>query len=137
MIGRIRRDRCAASWKMQLIALRLMLSDLQDKLTKIVLIKRPMRFGGVTGAVVSKLVQLRSDNLPSSYWDDSSGERIYLFTRHGLREATKGHDFGRVLKALEDAHAFVKRGANEISIATRTPDGRIVRLYYIDPQKLE
>jgi hypothetical protein len=48
----------------------------------------------------------------AGYWDDSSGSRIYLFTRRGLQEATKGHDFNRVLKALDDAGAFVKTGAN-------------------------
>ena len=39
----------------------------------------------------------------AGYWDNSSGSRVYLFTRRGLQEATKGHDFNRVLKALDDA----------------------------------
>jgi putative DNA primase/helicase len=54
-----------------------------------------------------------------------------------LQEATKGYDFNRVLKALDDAAAFAKTGANERSLATRTQDNQIMRLFWIDPEKLD
>jgi len=73
----------------------------------------------------------------AGYWDDSGNSRVYLFTNGGLKEATKGFEFGRVLKALEDAGAFAKKGANAKAISTRTPDNRTPRLYWIDPEKLE
>jgi putative DNA primase/helicase len=73
----------------------------------------------------------------AGYWDDSGNSRVYLFTNGGLKEATKGFEFGRVLKALEDAGAFAKKGANAKAISTRTPDNRTPRLYWIDPEKLD
>jgi putative DNA primase/helicase len=73
----------------------------------------------------------------AGYWDDSSGSRVYLFTNGALREATKGHDFNRVLKALEDAKAFTKTGTNEKSLGARTPNNQITRFYWIDPGKLD
>jgi putative DNA primase/helicase len=73
----------------------------------------------------------------AGYWDDSGNSRLYLFTRGGLKEATKGFEFNRVLKALEDAGAFAKTGANAKSLVTRTPDNRSARLFWIDPGKLQ
>ncbi len=73
----------------------------------------------------------------AGYWDDSSGSRIYLFTNSGLREATKAYDFRRVIKALDDAKAFTKKGTDKTSVLTRIPNGGIMRLYYIDPAQLQ
>lgn len=70
------------------------------------------------------------------YFDDSNDSRIYLFTSGGLREATKGHDFKRVLLALEESGAFAKTSATQKSVPTRVPEGGIKHLYYIDPAKL-
>jgi putative DNA primase/helicase len=70
------------------------------------------------------------------YWDDSNGPRVYLFTSAGLRQASKGFDFTRVLKALGDAGAFVKTGKNEKAITTNVPEGGSKKLYWIDPNKL-
>jgi putative DNA primase/helicase len=71
------------------------------------------------------------------YFDDSSGaSRIYLFTAGGLREATKGFDFKRVLQALEEADAFAKVGATQKTVTTRVPEGGTKALYHIDPAKL-
>jgi len=71
------------------------------------------------------------------YFDDSTGERIYLFTSGGLHEATKGHDFKRVLAALDDAGAFAKTGATQKTVTTRVPEGGVKDLYHIDPAKLQ
>src|SRR5262249_16312155 len=35
----------------------------------------------------------------AGYWEDSGNSRLYLFTSGGLKEATKGFEFNRVLKA--------------------------------------
>jgi putative DNA primase/helicase len=70
------------------------------------------------------------------WFDDSSGNRIYLLLTSGLREIAKGFDFKRVLSALDAAGAFAKKGTDTPAIPTRLPDGRLLRLYHIDPQKL-
>ena len=70
------------------------------------------------------------------WFDDSSGERIYLLLPSGLREITKGFDFKRVLSALEVAGVLAKKGSDTPAIPTRVPDRGIVRLYHIEPQKL-
>ena len=62
--------------------------------------------------------------------------RIYLFTKTGLKEATKGHDFEQVREALKGAGAFFKVGQDGPATPARTPHGT-ERLYYIDPSKLE
>jgi putative DNA primase/helicase len=71
------------------------------------------------------------------WWDDSSGKRIYLFTSKGLKETTKGFEFGRVLAALQAAGALVKEATNSKGITTRLPDSTTARLYWIDPSKLQ
>jgi putative DNA primase/helicase len=76
----------------------------------------------------------------AGYWKDDpdTAKRFFLFTSAGLRQATKGHDFHRVLQAIEDAEAFLKTGANQKSIATRIPnENRVVSLYHIDLVKLQ
>jgi len=73
----------------------------------------------------------------AGYWEqDRNGSRIYLFTGGGLRKATKDYEFGRVLKALDDAKAFSDKGeGGERAKNRRTPDGQ-TKLYHIDPEKL-
>ena len=73
----------------------------------------------------------------AGYFDDSNGARIYLFTSGGLREASRGFDFRRVLEALEEAGAFAKSGTTQKSIPTRVPEGGVKALYYVDPAKLQ
>jgi len=63
--------------------------------------------------------------------------RFYLFANNGLREAAKAHDFGRVLKALDEAGAFVKKGSKQKSFTTRTSTGSTTPLYWINPEKLQ
>jgi putative DNA primase/helicase len=71
------------------------------------------------------------------YWDDSGSSRLYLFTSGGLREATKGFDFNRAIKALDEADAFTEKGADgRRARSWRVPDGRVIKMYAIDPAKL-
>src|SRR5690606_25473628 len=72
----------------------------------------------------------------AGYLDKSGASTIYLFTSGGLREATAGYDQKRVIKTLDDAGAFAKKGNSKTALSTRTPDGRTPRLYHIDPDKL-
>jgi len=73
----------------------------------------------------------------AGYWKDLPTGRIYLFTKGGLREATKGYDLRRVLKALEDAGAFTAIGyGSEKAKNRRTPYGQM-KLYHIEPEKLQ
>jgi hypothetical protein len=55
-----------------------------------------------------------------------------------LREAAYGFDFARVLRALEEADAFVsgKGTKGERAVPKRTPDKRVAKFYYINPAKL-
>jgi putative DNA primase/helicase len=69
--------------------------------------------------------------------DNGTGERIFLFSSSGLREAACGFDFNRVLRALEEAEAFADKGADEKAKRRRTPDGRNPKLYHLNPAKLD
>jgi len=73
----------------------------------------------------------------AGYWEqDRNGSRIYLFTGGGLRKATKGYEFRRVLQALDDAGAFTDKGeGGERAKNRRTHDGQ-TKLYHINPEKL-
>jgi putative DNA primase/helicase len=71
------------------------------------------------------------------YWKDKNAKRIYGFSSEGLKRATSRFDWKRVLKALEEAEAFVKSGSKQISVTTRIPgENRTDHLYWIDPEKL-
>ena len=74
----------------------------------------------------------------AGYWDGSNYDhRIFLLNSSALHEATKGFDFKRVLEALEQAEALVKKGTDSLAHPTYIPaDGRTIRLYHIDPAKL-
>jgi putative DNA primase/helicase len=74
----------------------------------------------------------------AGYWDNSTRVRTYLFFPHALREATAHFDFDRVLRALEDAGAFVETDGKRRSIRKRVPiTNKWTRFYWIDPSKLE
>jgi putative DNA primase/helicase len=74
----------------------------------------------------------------AGWWKDTpDAGRVYLFTADGLREALKGFDFQRALDALQAAGAMkATPGGGPRSAATRV-DGRVVRLYQVNPQPLE
>jgi putative DNA primase/helicase len=96
----------------------------------------------------SRFAALDTDNSVSEpiirdragYWTGggptANEPRLYLFTTGGLREATIGFDFPRVLKALDDVFAFAKKGPKQKSFPTRTPTSHVTRLYWINPEKL-
>ncbi len=74
----------------------------------------------------------------AGYWEDINNLRVYLFTKDGLREATSGFDFERVLRALEEAGAFVGKGYGSEKAKKRwLPDGGQAKLYHINPEKLD
>ncbi|QBQ96888.1 DUF927 domain-containing protein [Paraburkholderia pallida] len=72
----------------------------------------------------------------AGYWKKDSERRLYLFTSGGLREATKGYDFHRALKAIDDAGALAGKSKKEDAKPTNTPEGK-KRLYHIDPLQLD
>lgn len=72
----------------------------------------------------------------AGYLDKTGASTVYLFTSGGLREATAGYDQKRVIRALDEAGAFARKGNSKTALSTRTPDGRTPRLYHIDPDKL-
>jgi putative DNA primase/helicase len=72
----------------------------------------------------------------AGFWKTDAGRRLFLFTSGGLRDAVKGYDLDRALKALGSAQAIVATDPGRSSKTTRTPDGRTPRLYHIDPDKL-
>jgi putative DNA primase/helicase len=76
----------------------------------------------------------------AGYWIDGEHPddlRLFLFYRSSLREATSGHDFNRVLNVLDAVDALVKKSSKQRSFPTRTPDGQVPHLYWINPEKLQ
>ena len=68
----------------------------------------------------------------AGWWELSeNNERIYLFTSAGLREATRGYDFKRVVKALIDAGILTLREANQRGGDRIRIDGQQFRVYPI------
>jgi putative DNA primase/helicase len=73
----------------------------------------------------------------AGYWEEIGNKKIVLFTSGGLHEATLGFDFSRVLRAIEEAGALYDTGSGgEKAKRVRTPDGRNLKLYHVDPEKL-
>ncbi|MDZ4252666.1 MAG: DUF927 domain-containing protein, partial [Sulfuritalea sp.] len=73
----------------------------------------------------------------AGWWRDSIGERTYLFTADAMREALKGFDFNRGLDALQVAGALPAPGANGERARALRVCGRPVKLYQINPDKLD
>jgi putative DNA primase/helicase len=74
----------------------------------------------------------------AGYYEGIGTEKMYLFTKDGLRDATHGFDFGRVLRALDEAGAFYVTGSGgEKAKLRRLPGGGSTKLYHIDPEKLD
>ncbi|MEX3962693.1 DUF927 domain-containing protein [Paraburkholderia sp. EG286B] len=73
----------------------------------------------------------------AGYYRFDGGRRLYLLTAGGMREATKGYDLMRALRALDEAGAITERGkGGEVAKVTHTPDGK-KRLYHIEPEALD
>ncbi|MGV8889809.1 MAG: DUF927 domain-containing protein [Pseudomonas sp.] len=73
----------------------------------------------------------------AGYWESVTAGRLYLFTRSGLEEATKGFELARVVRALDSVRAIAKRDTGKHQALKRLPDGSRHRLYFIDPARLE
>jgi putative DNA primase/helicase len=48
----------------------------------------------------------------AGWWKESGGDREYLFTAEGMREALKGFDFKRGLDVLQEVGAMAAPGAD-------------------------
>jgi putative DNA primase/helicase len=73
----------------------------------------------------------------AGYWEEIGNKKIVLFTSGGLREATQGFDFSRVLRAIEEAGALCNTGSGgEKAKKRRLPGGGNAKLYHVDPEKL-
>lgn len=72
----------------------------------------------------------------AGWWEDVAGTRFYLFNPDGMREALKGFDFGRALDALQKAGALPEATANGERARSRRVEGRLMRLYQINPDFL-
>jgi len=81
---------------------------------------------GVSGAVRDR----------AGYWKQADQRRLYLFTSGALKEATRGYDLPRVLKALKQADALAEMGSGKSAKKVRIPDGRSIDLYHIAPDRL-
>ncbi len=74
----------------------------------------------------------------AGYWEERpEGGRLFLFTRGGLEEATKGFDLSRVVRALDGVGAIAKKEPGKQQHRKRLPDGSNPGLYWIDPARLE
>jgi putative DNA primase/helicase len=67
---------------------------------------------------------------------DATEETVYMFTSAGLKEATKGFDFKRVLEALDKSGWIIESDTGKAAKTTRVL-GRLQKLYYIQPKNEE
>lgn len=73
----------------------------------------------------------------AGYWEEHPAGRFFLFSRTGLEEAAKGYELNRVMLALDSVGAITKRDAGRAQATKRLADGTKLKLYFIDPAKLE
>lgn len=66
----------------------------------------------------------------AGWWRDRDGERVYLFTGDGLKDALKSHDFKRALDHLEQAGMLKTRNKTE---RIRAIGGTTKKCYTIKP----
>ena len=66
------------------------------------------------------------------WWRSVNHQRVFMFTAGGLREATQGYDFRRVLAALEEGGFFYRTSDEKRAVTTRTPEGT-KKLYHLVP----
>lgn len=66
----------------------------------------------------------------AGWWRDRDGERVYLFTGQGLKDALKGHDFKRALDHLEQAGMLKARNKTE---RIRAIGGTTKKFYTVKP----
>lgn len=73
----------------------------------------------------------------AGYWEAGNSGRLYLFTRSGLEEATNGFELTRVVRTLDSVGAIAKRDRGRAQASKRLPDGSTLKLYCINPSRLE
>ena len=75
----------------------------------------------------------------AGWWrtDSLTDKRTYLFTGDGLRASLPGIDFKRGLNVLENAGALPGKNASGKYAQSMRIFGRVMKLYAIDPEKLE
>jgi putative DNA primase/helicase len=74
----------------------------------------------------------------AGYWKELNGKRLYLFTSAGLNRASGGFGTRKAAEVLDEVEALIEKGADKKrSKSTTTPDGSKIRLYWVDPEKLE
>lgn len=73
----------------------------------------------------------------AGYWEEHPAGRLFLFSRTGLEEAAKSYDLNRVILALDSVGAIAKRDTGRDQATKRLGDGSKLKLYVIDPAKLE
>jgi putative DNA primase/helicase len=89
------------------------------------------RFSDIA-AVVDSSIPVRDR---AGYWRKDGGSKLYLFTRCGLAEATKGFDMTRVTAALDKARALDHEDERWTK-STRLPGGGRAKLFHVDAGKL-
>lgn len=89
------------------------------------------RFSDIA-AVVDSSVPVRDR---AGYWRKDGGSKLYLFTRSGLAEATRGFDMTRVAAALDKAGAL-DHEVERWTKSTRLPGGGRAKLFHVDAGKL-
>jgi putative DNA primase/helicase len=73
----------------------------------------------------------------AGYWKELGNKRIYLFTSKGLERASGGFGARKAAEILDEVGALVEKGKNKRSKSARTPEGTVIRLYWVDPEKLD
>jgi putative DNA primase/helicase len=73
----------------------------------------------------------------AGWWHNEDGERVYLFTAGGMREALQGFDFKRALDELQEAGVLPPADKNGERAKAQRFGGRLVKVYPIHAEKLE
>lgn len=69
----------------------------------------------------------------AGYWRNTDTGRVFLFTTGGMREALKGHDFGRALGYLQQAGMLPPTGSDGKNSKGLTIQGKRGRWYEVRP----
>ena len=69
----------------------------------------------------------------AGYWRNTDAGRVYLFNSSGMREALKGHDFGRALGYLQAAGMMPPTGSDGKTAKALTIQGKRGRWYEVRP----
>ena len=73
----------------------------------------------------------------AGYWKEIGNKRIYGFTAPGLEKASGGFGARKAAEVLDEVGALVDKAKDRRSKSERTPGGDKIRIYWVDPEKLE